>query len=144
MGNVGEDAKRYDILISENPPDICFMGIGENGHIAFNDPINAEFNDEKAVKVVELDDMCRQQQVNEKLFNTIDEVPTHAITLTIPTLIKSKYILCTVPGLNKAEATKNMLEGDIDESCPASILRTHSSAYLFLDKDAASKLSEAK
>lgn len=144
MGNVGEDAKRYDILISENPPDICFMGIGENGHIAFNDPINAEFNDEKAVKVVELDDMCRQQQVNEKLFNTIDEVPTHAITLTIPTLIKSKYILCTVPGLNKAEATKNMLEGDIDESCPASILRTHSSAYLFLDKDAASKLSEVK
>ena len=68
-------------------------GHRENGHIAFNDPINAEFNDEKAVKVVELDDMCRQQQVNEKLFNTIDEVPTHAITLTIPTLIKSKYIL---------------------------------------------------
>lgn len=142
MGNIGEDAKRYDILISENQPDICFMGIGENGHIAFNDPINADFNDKKAVKVVELDDMCRQQQVNEKLFNNIGEVPTHAITLTIPTLIKSKHILCTVPGINKAEAAKNMLEGAIDESCPASILRTHSSAYLFLDKDAASKLSE--
>jgi glucosamine-6-phosphate deaminase len=142
LGNSKEDAEKYSALLATHKPDICFMGIGENGHIAFNDPINAYFDDKKTVKVVELDNMCRQQQVNEKLFDTFDDVPTHAITLTIPTLMKSRHIICTVPGKNKAKAAKNMLEGPISEDCPASILRKHNSAYLFLDEDAAGILKK--
>jgi glucosamine-6-phosphate deaminase len=142
LGNRKEDAEKYAALLATHKPDICFMGIGENGHIAFNDPINAYFDDKKTVKVVELDNMCRQQQVNEKLFDTFDDVPTHAITLTIPTLMKSRHIICTVPGKNKAKAAKNMLEGPISEDCPASILREHNSAYLFLDEYAAGILKK--
>jgi len=122
--------------------DIVCLGIGENGHIAFNDPPVADFNDPKSVKVVELDLACRQQQVNENLFASIDLVPTHAITVTIPALLRAKHMFCMVPAGNKAEAVYNTLNSDISEACPATILRTKKGAILYLDKDSASLLEE--
>ena len=111
------------------------MGIGENGHIAFNDPWVAEFQDKAAVKVVQLDEMCRNQQVNDGCFQTINDVPTHAITLTIPSLMAAKYLFCVVPAATKAEAVKNTVNGPICEECPASIMRTHGGAILYCDAD---------
>ena len=140
MGGRVNDLAAYDALIQRNPPDICFMGIGENGHIAFNDPDNANFYDPEAVKIVELDAACRTQQVNDRCFASFDEVPTHALTLTIPTLMSSKHLICTVPSKTKAEAVKNTLTGPVDQACPASILRRHPSAFMFLETDSASLL----
>ena len=111
------------------------MGIGENGHIAFNDPGVADFNDSEIVKVVELDEVCRQQQVNDGCFATISDVPTHALTLTVPTLIKAPWLFCIVPAKTKADAVKRTLTGDISEECPATILRTQENAILYLDND---------
>lgn len=138
MNGEGEDeSERYSRILQENPVDIVFMGIGENGHIAFNDPGVADFNDDKIVKVVELDQKCRQQQVNDGCFPTIDDVPTHAYTVTIPALLQAEYIFCIVPGERKAAAVKKTLTGQITEECPASILRQHKNAYLYLEKDSA-------
>lgn len=134
------ECKRYSKILYDNPTDIVFMGIGENGHIAFNDPHVAFFNDKDIVKVVELDLECRNQQVNDGCFNTIDEVPTHAITLTIPTLIGAKYIFCMVPGQTKAEAVFKTVTGEITEECPASILKKHNNAKLYIDANSGSKL----
>lgn len=142
MGNKAEDAAEYEELLNIHTPDMCFMGVGENGHIAFNDPDNALFDDPQPIKLVELDLPCRMQQVNEGNFKTLDEVPTHALTLTIPTLMGCKHLICTVPGRNKAQAVKNMLEGDMSEACPATILRRHPSAQLFLDDQAAALLED--
>ena len=130
-----EECKRYSKILTENPPDIVCMGIGENGHIAFNDPHVADFNDPKSVKVVDLDLACRQQQVNDGCFSSISDVPIHAITLTIPTLMSARSIYCMVPGKRKANAVAAMLNGEINERCPASVLRTHPDAILFLDRD---------
>ena len=113
------------------------MGIGENGHIAFNDPLVAFFNDDKQVKIVELDEKCRNQQVNDGCFDSINKVPTHALTLTIPTLMAGDSVFCMVPAKTKAEAVFTALNGNITEACPASILRTHKNAKLYLDKDSA-------
>ena len=135
------ECERYSELLKTNPLDIAFMGIGENGHIAFNDPHIADFNDQKLVKVVEqLDPVCRQQQVNDGHFDTLDDVPKQAITVTIPALMSSKTAYVIVPGKLKAEIIKRTLEGPIDLSCPGSILRKHENATLFLDSDSASKL----
>ncbi|ULB35586.1 MULTISPECIES: glucosamine-6-phosphate deaminase [Proteiniphilum] len=134
------ECERYAGLLEQNPVDIVCLGIGENGHIAFNDPPVANFNDPKSVKVVELDLACRQQQVNENLFASIGLVPTHAITVTIPALLRAKHMFCMVPAENKAEAVYNTLNGDISEACPATILRTKKGAILYLDKDSASLL----
>ena len=139
-----EDAEkeclRYTKLLQENPIDIVFMGIGENGHIAFNDPKLALFNDPKAVKVVRLEEKSRKQQVNDGCFERLDLVPIDAITLTIPTLIKPKYIFCVVPGKTKAEAVKNTVNGAVDEACPATILKNQNNAVLYTDKDSSSLL----
>jgi glucosamine-6-phosphate deaminase len=132
------ECDRYAGLLLENPADIVCMGIGENGHIAFNDPHVADFNDPLKVKIVDLDMECRQQQVNDGCFPGLNEVPDHAITLTIPTLINGKYICCIVPGKNKAMAVYPTLFDEISERCPASILRKHPRAILFLDKDSSS------
>ncbi len=129
------ECERYTALLKNNPCDIVVMGVGENGHIAFNDPPVADFNDSLTVKPVKLDEICRQQQVNDGCFATIDEVPTHAITLTVPTLMAPPTVFCIVPGKTKAQAIYDMLELSIDESCPASILRTHKNATLYLDAD---------
>ncbi|HSK68324.1 MAG TPA: 6-phosphogluconolactonase, partial [Candidatus Limnocylindria bacterium] len=133
-------AARYAELLRQNPPDVCFMGVGENGHIAFNDPPVADFSDPETVKVVDLDDVCRAQQVNDGCFPTFDDVPERALTLTIPTLFSATHVVCTVPGSTKAEAVRRMLTGAISEACPASILRRHPSAKLFLDRDSAALL----
>ena len=131
---------RYTELLEKNPTDIVVMGIGENGHIAFNDPDVANFNDNKAVKVVKLDDICRQQQVNDGCFEKIEDVPKYALTLTIPTLIKAPFLFCIVPAKTKAKAVKETIYGEIDETCPASILRTQKNASLYLDSESAALL----
>jgi len=143
---IGTDAdseatcRRYDALLAANKVDIVCMGIGENGHIAFNDPHVADFNDPCRIKKVDLDQKCRQQQVNDGCFQTIDQVPTHALTLTIPTLYNVENIFCVVPAATKAEAVKNTVNGPVSEICPASILRTHDNAILYTDNDSAAQI----
>ena len=134
------EAERYGKLLNENPTDIVIMGIGENGHIAFNDPPVADFKDKKTVKPVKLDEVCRQQQVNDGCFATIDDVPTHAMTLTVPTLVRAPYLFCIVPAKTKARAVYETLNGSVDEHCPASILRTHENAVLYLDNESSKLL----
>jgi len=135
------ECERYTQRLHDGPIDLLCMGIGENGHIAFNDPHVADFNDTEAVKVVELDKACREQQVHDGCFPNLEAVPTHAITLTCPTLMSAHRAICVVPGLLKAPAVAATVEGLIDESRPASILRRHPSATLFLDTDSAAQLS---
>lgn len=142
----GEDSpekacSRYVSLLKENKIDVVFMGIGENGHIAFNDPHVADFNDEKSVKIVNLDDRCRMQQVHDGCFESLDKVPTHAITLTIPTLMSAKRKFCIVPAETKAQAVYNTINGNIVEECPASVLRSSEGATLYLDNDSSRLLN---
>ena len=119
------------------------MGIGENGHIAFNDPPVADFQDPLAVKVVQLDQVCRQQQVNDGCFPTLDAVPRLAITLTCPTLMSAKAAVCVVPGPRKAVAViSTLLSAEISPSTPATILRRHPRAALYLDQESAKLLLE--
>lgn len=136
-----EECKRYAELLTKYPVDIVCMGIGENGHIAFNDPHVADFNDNKMVKPVELDEMCRNQQVNDGCFSSIDEVPKYALTLTIPTLMNAKYNFCVVPASTKANAVQNTIEGEISEKCPATILRSKDNAIMYCDKDSSALLN---
>jgi glucosamine-6-phosphate deaminase len=126
---------RYTQLLRDNPPDVVFMGIGENTHIAFNDPHTADFKDNQWVKQVSLDDACRQQQVNDGCFSSISEVPTHAITLTVPALMKAATIYCMVPGPTKRQAVRHTLMEPVSNTFPSTILRTHGNAMLFLDRD---------
>jgi glucosamine-6-phosphate deaminase len=135
--DIDAECERYSNLLKTYQTDIVCMGIGENGHIAFNDPHVAFFNDEKLVKVVDLDEKCRNQQVNDGCFASIYEVPTHALTLTIPALMAPKHVFCIVPAITKADAVYNTVVGDITEKCPASILKTHPSAVLYTDADSA-------
>jgi glucosamine-6-phosphate deaminase len=139
--NLQAEFDRYSALLKKHPVDITCMGIGENGHLAFNDPPVADFQDSALVKVVELDDICRQQQVNDGCFPAFDAVPTQAMTLTIPALLQARWISCVVPAKSKARAVKATLTDKISTDCPASILRTHDAANLYLDPDSASKLT---
>ena len=134
------ECARYAALLSEYPTDIVVMGIGENGHIAFNDPPVADFADTKAVKPVPLDEICRNQQVNDGCFASISDVPKYAITLTVPTLFAGKYLFCIVPAKTKANAVKETLCGEIGEACPATVLRRHENAVLYLDEDSSALL----
>ena len=129
------ECERYTKILNSNPTDIVVMGIGENGHIAFNDPWVGKFDDDQTVKVVPLDDVCRQQQVNDGCFPHIDNVPKYAMTLTCPTLTKPAYQFCVVPAKTKAQAVKRTLCGEISEECPATILRTLDGATMYLDND---------
>ena len=131
------ECDRYAALLKDHPLDIACIGIGENGHLAFNDPPVADFDDPKPVKVVELDLTSRQQQVNDGCFQILEQVPKKAMTLTLPTIFSSRFIYCIVPGSQKAEAVKKTLEGPITPACPASILRKHGGATLFVDQDSA-------
>lgn len=137
-----EECRRYAYLFKDHPFDIGCLGIGENGHLAFNDPPVADFHDPQHVKVVELDRTSRLQQVNDGCFQDLDTVPQKAITLTLPVIFSSKVIFCMVPGPTKAEAVKKTLEGPISTACPATILRRHEDATLFLDRDSC-KLMES-
>ncbi len=129
--------RAYDALLRKYPLDVCILGIGENGHIAFNDPPVADFSDHAMAKVVELDQRCREQQVHDGCFQKLEQVPTHAITVTIPALMSAARLFCIVPSATKAEAVKNMLYGEISTGSPASILRMHPNAALYLDPGAA-------
>ncbi|HEY4154223.1 MAG TPA: glucosamine-6-phosphate deaminase [Puia sp.] len=138
------ECARYGELLEQHPPDLTFMGIGENAHLAFNDPHVADFRDPRLVKVVDLDEACKQQQVNEQCFGTISQVPAYALTLSIPALLKAAYIYCMVPGASKSEAVYCTLNAGITERCPSTILRTHPNAWLFLDWESASRILEEK
>ncbi len=130
----------YAALLNEEPVDIVCMGIGENGHIAFNDPAFAFFNDPEDVKIVELDDTCRMQQVHDGCFASFDEVPKYALTLTVPRLMRAQYHFCIVPAPTKAQAAKRMLTGEVAEECPCTILRTQPGSVLYLDADSSALL----
>lgn len=138
--NPEDECARYRALLELHPTDIVFMGIGENTHLAFNDPHVADFSDPHLVKVVDLDDACRQQQVNDGAFSNTSEVPAYAFTLTIPALMRAGYLFCMVPGKNKAKAVRHTLKEMISEQYPSTILRTHPNAILFLDEDSSSAL----
>ena len=134
------ECMRYGNLLETFPTQIVCMGIGENGHIAFNDPHVADFEDEHLVKIVDLDNTSRQQQVHDGCFQNIDQVPTHALTLTIPALMKAEYVFCMVPGKHKAEAVFNTLNKEISPNHPSTILRKHKQSVLFIDNDSGQKL----
>ena len=129
----------YEQILHRYPADLCAMGIGENGHVAFNDPPYADFADPVWVKAVKIDLVSRRQQVGEGHFATIDQVPVNAITLTIPALLAARSILVMVPETRKAEAVYNSLYGPIVDTCPASILRHAPNALLLLDRESAAK-----
>ncbi|MCQ2445482.1 MAG: glucosamine-6-phosphate deaminase [Clostridia bacterium] len=141
-GDAAEECLRYEALLKAYPTDIVCLGIGENGHIAFNDPHVAKFDDPKMVKVVDLDEKCRNQQVNDGCFAKIDEVPRYAMTVTIPALVKAPYLFCVVPAATKADAVYKTVMGEITEACPASILRTRENAVLYGDSASGARLPE--
>jgi len=139
-GNPQAECDRYAALLAKYPVDIVCLGIGENTHLAFNDPHVADFNDPLVVKIVDLDHDCRVQQVNDGAFPQMEDVPTHAITITIPALLKAKYAYAIVPGKLKADAIYHTVNSDISETYPSTILRKKEHAVLYIDKDSASKL----
>ena len=132
-----DGCQKYESLLRAYPADLCALGIGENGHLAFNDPPYADFNDPIWVKVVQLDEASRRQQTGEGHFPNLESVPTHAITLTIPALLAARKVLAIVPEARKAPAVQRSLQGPIEENCPASILRQTAHAHLYLDRDSA-------
>lgn len=130
-----DECERYGKLLSEAPIDIVCLGIGENGHIAFNDPPVADFQDMEIIKSVQLDEACRRQQVNDGCFPDFESVPNDALTLTIPAMMSGRHLFCIVPGPAKRNAVKGTLYGEVSTNCPASILRTHQDCVLYLDTD---------
>lgn len=143
-GNLGSEAvvARYARLLKEYPIDVACIGIGENGHIAFNDPHAADFADRHNFKIVDLDDRCRRQQVNDGCFPHVEAVPKQAYTVTVPAIMSARYVFCMVPGKSKEEAVRRTLLGPIEPACPASVLRSHQRAKLYLDRDSASLIAD--
>lgn len=135
-----KESSRYSQLLTDYPADIVCMGIGENAHIAFNDPSEADFNDPVRVKEVQLDKISRMQQVHDGCFTDINKVPLSAVTLTVPALMEGRYIYCMVPGVHKAEAVYHTLHDKVSEKYPSTVLRKHKHATLYLDKESAEKL----
>ena len=132
--------KEYAEKVCSSNPQLCLLGIGENGHLAFNDPAEANFDDPLAVKVVKLDSVCREQQAAEGWFNTLQEVPEQAITLTIPTLFRVPKLIVSVPGKRKAQIVRRTLEDPISTNCPSTVLRNHPDATIYLDAESATEL----
>lgn len=139
--NPEAECRRLNELIADVEIDVAFIGIGENGHIAFNDP-PADFETDEPFIIVELDEACRRQQMGEGWFDSLDDVPTRAISMSVQQIMKSRYIVCTVPDERKADAVKHTLEGPVTPEVPASILQEHPDCDLFLDKAAASKTEQ--
>jgi glucosamine-6-phosphate deaminase len=135
-----EECRNYSEKLRLANPQLCLLGIGENGHLAFNDPEVADFSDPEDMKIVQLDDVCRQQQVAEGWFKTSQEVPAQAMTLTIPTLFRVPKLIVSAPGSRKAKIIRRALTEPISTTCPATILRTHADATLYLDREAAVEL----
>jgi len=140
LADPGAECRRYAGLLRAHPLDLCCLGIGENGHLAFNDPPVADFEDPLDVKVVELDVACRRQQVNEGHFPGIDDVPRDALTVTIPALLRARTVLAVVPEARKAEPVRAALVGPLSTACPASVLRTRDNVTLHLDRGSAGLL----
>ena len=137
--DIKSELKRYTDLLRRYPPDVCILGVGENGHLAFNDP-PADFNTKETIHVVDLDLTCREQQVNEGHFPTLDKVPRQALSLTVPALLAAKHVLAIVPEKRKAAAIEMALRGPVGPTCPASILRTQPNVTLYLDGESAGSL----
>lgn len=135
---------RYEKLLKGHAPDLALLGVGENGHLAFVDPPYADFDDKATIREVELDLVCRNQQVFDGAYAHLDDVPKTAVTMTIPAIIRAKTLVTVVPGIRKADAVKAMLEGPITTACPASVLRRHAHCALFLDMDSSDKLDALK
>ncbi|WP_353930688.1 glucosamine-6-phosphate deaminase [Okeanomitos corallinicola TIOX110] len=135
------ECDRYSKLLQNQTIDLCLLGVGENGHLAFNDPAVADFQDPASVKLVKLDEINRQQQLNTGYFQNMVDVPQYAFTLTIPMICQAKKIICLAPEKRKAKIVQEILQGDITTTCPASILRTQPQASLFLDLNSASLLT---
>lgn len=140
--DLDNEIKRYSKLLDTYKADIVCIGIGENGHIAFNDP-PADFSDRKLVKKVEVALAARQQQVNDGQFDTLEQVPMYALTLTIPALVNCSNLFCIVPASSKADAVRKTLEQPISEDCPASIIRRHHNCKLYLEPDSAADLAKS-
>ena len=138
--NLEEEIKEYEIQLKKHPVDLACIGVGENGHIAFNDPSVADFNDPKWVKVVQLDEACRKQQLGEGWFPSLEDVPKEAVSLTITAIMNCKTISCVVPGKRKSQAVHDTLNATISTKCPATILRSHADTILFLDSLSASAI----
>ena len=136
-----EECRRYAGLLETFPTDIVCLGIGENNHLAFNDPPVADFKDPADVKVVALDAACRRQQVNDGCFASIRDVPTHALTLTIPALFRGRHLFCMVPGERKAKAVYQTINARVSTRYPSTILRRHPAVQMFLDRDSAKLLT---
>lgn len=136
------ECQRVGNIIAANPIDVALIGIGENGHLAFNDP-PADFETEKPYIIVELDERCRNQQLGEGWFDTLEQVPKRAISMSIRQIMKSACLIVTVPDERKAEAVRNTVEGQVTPMCPASILQEHKDCKIFMDAEAASLLSES-
>ena len=139
-GDVAKELEKLNYVISQHPIDVAFVGIGENGHLAFNDP-PADFDTEIPYLVVNLDEPCRKQQLGEGWFESLEQVPKQAISMSIRQIMKSKYIICSVPDERKAVAVRNSLEQPVSNNYPASILQNHPECTFFLDKSSASLLS---
>ena len=139
-GNGEQECERYSVLLNEYPVDIAILGIGENGHIAFNDPGVADFHDPVLVKEVQLDEMCRQQQVHDGCFPSFEDVPSTALTLTVPALMRAESVFCVVPTALKRQAVTATVLKEVSEQCPASIIRTHPHSHLYVDVDSGADL----
>lgn len=137
---LAETQREYARLLKESAPQICLLGIGENGHLAFNDPHEANFTDPEIIRVVNLDEACRRQQVGEGWFETVADVPQQALTLTIPTLLSVPKLIVSVPGKRKAKSVRRTVEDPISTACPSTILRTHPDATLYLDRESAADI----
>jgi glucosamine-6-phosphate deaminase len=139
--DIESEIRRYAALLAAGPIDLAFVGFGENGHIAFNDPHEADFQDPAMLKIVQLDDACRRQQAGEGHFATPEDVPRRAVTITCPGLFRADRWICCVPEARKAEAVHKALTGPITTACPASIVRTHPNATVYLDGESAELLT---
>jgi glucosamine-6-phosphate deaminase len=135
-------SREYSRELERAEPALCLLGIGENGHLAFNDPAEADFDDSVLMKVVTLDDMCRRQQVAEGWFGSLNEVPRQALTLTIPALLRVPTLIASVPGSRKAAVVRRTLEERISTACPSTILRTHGDVTMYLDPESAADLKD--
>ncbi len=140
VNDAAAECARVGSLLAEGDPEVAFIGIGENGHIAFNDP-PADFETEEPYLVVELDEVCRMQQVGEGWYPNLEAVPTHAISMSVRQILKAGRLVCVVPDDRKAEAVQAAVEGPVTPEVPASILQEHSDCILFLDEPAASRLA---
>jgi glucosamine-6-phosphate deaminase len=135
--------REYAAALRRAEPQLCLLGVGENGHLAFNDPSEADFHDPKSMKVVTLDEECRQQQAAEGWFETTEDVPSRALTLTIPTIFQIPRLIASVPGSRKAHIIRRTLQEAISTDCPATILRRHPAATLYLDLESAAELKDS-